>query len=418
MRPRKLKSQPSKRRTYNMSKDQIPLFVSNVSEPEAKCCHVGENLAYNGFEPTALERKPFRGIRRNNHLGLIHSGRDQQIVSFKMHTSETLLHAIYTNVPYIGMGSFSRTLEAIDLIPFAKKKVMEIYDEAIRLANLSSNPYRGDPWPYIKRGIALVTLGQYDKAIKDYSQVIHRYPTSVDVWTYTETLYLRGMAYYALNQNKNAILDYTSAVFFDPVNMDAFYHRALSDWRSGEHKKAISDYTRAICLDPNYTNAYYNRANSYLQVGQQKEAIKDYTTVLRLDPTSYHTYYTRALLYEKLGQHEEAIKDYTEVIRLAPENRWHHDDFSPIPSVLNHGNPYFKRAVLYLKLGQYEKAIKDFDFDEKRYHGSNSYQRGIAYAKLGDKEKAIKDYKEAVAFNPRHKKAINKKSESLAKMNS
>lgn len=472
-----------------MIKDQIPLSIPNTSKAKAKCCHVGENLAYNGFEPTAPERKSFRGIRRTNHLGLIHSFKDQQIVSFNRPTSETLIHAVYRSGPYISIKSPAlMKLEALHLIPFAIKRVMEIYDEAIRLGALGYLGRTDYGQSYIKRGLALATLGEYRKAINDYSQAIISCanPTVItaadgtsrkeanDAWAHAETLYLRGVAYHELNEKENAMLDYTKAISLDPVNIDAFYNRASLHWRSGEHKKAISDYTRVISLDPNYTNAYYNRANSYLQLDQKKEAIKDYTMVLRLDPTSYHTYYTRALLYKTLGLYKWAINDFTEVIRLAPENRWTHvnDDFNPISSVLDHGNPYSHRAELYLELGQYEKAIKDFDFCRSfsswRHRERVSYQKGIAYIKLGeykrainnfnevlfgernekyrgvmlravnperklyadayyyrglsyetlgDKEKAIKDYKQAVWFNPRHKKAIEKKSELLAKMN-
>ncbi|MDE0425912.1 MAG: tetratricopeptide repeat protein [Candidatus Poribacteria bacterium] len=72
---------------------------------------------------------------------------------------------------------------------------------------------------YIRRGNAYRYIGEYDKAINDYSEAIKIRPD------YAEAYYNRGNAYRDKVDFDNAIVDYTKAIELKPDYAEAYYSR-------------------------------------------------------------------------------------------------------------------------------------------------------------------------------------------------
>ena len=135
-------------------------------------------------------------------------------------------------------------------------------------ASLTFNPKIVED--YISRGNAYSYIGEYDKAIADYSEAIRLKPN------YAKAYYNRGNAYR------------------DKIDFD----------------KAVLDYTKAIDLNPDYVDAYYNRGKLYDEADECDKAIEDCRAVIKLEPEHADAYSYRGTLYRDKGEHDKAIEDF------------------------------------------------------------------------------------------------------------
>jgi len=113
-----------------------------------------------------------------------------------------------------------------------------------------------------------------------------------------------------------AIRDYTEVIRLDPNNTNAYYYRGRVHQHKRDHDKAIPDYAKVISLDANNTNAYYNRGAAYANFGVYDKAISDYTETIRLNPNYAKGYYKRGICYREQGKTFEAQADFDKAKQL------------------------------------------------------------------------------------------------------
>ena len=130
----------------------------------------------------------------------------------------------------------------------------------------------------------------------------------------------RGSAYRRKGQYDRAIKDYTEAIRLRPDNAFAFRLRGDAYSLNSQHDQAIKDYTEAIRLKPDDAFAFNNRGSAYRQKGQYDRAIKDYTEVIRLKPDDAWAYKNRGNVYLRKADHDAAMRDYKQAISLKPDH--------------------------------------------------------------------------------------------------
>ena len=130
----------------------------------------------------------------------------------------------------------------------------------------------------------------------------------------------RGSAYRRKGQYDRAIKDYTEAIRLRPDNAFAFRLRGDAYSLNSQHDQAIKDYTEAIRLKPDDAFAFNNRGSAYRQKGQYDRAIKDYTEVIRLKPDDAWAYKNRGNVYLRKADHDAAMRDYKQAIALKPDH--------------------------------------------------------------------------------------------------
>jgi len=82
----------------------------------------------------------------------------------------------------------------------------------------------------------------------------------------------RGLAYYHLGNYQKAIEDYSKAIRLKPDFSLAYFNRGCIYVKDpGQYNKAIEDFNKAIRLNPRYIEAYENLANIYLS--QEKRSL-------------------------------------------------------------------------------------------------------------------------------------------------
>ena len=74
-----------------------------------------------------------------------------------------------------------------------------------------------------------------------------------------ETYYNRGIAYVSKGDLDQAIKDFTKAIELNPNYAEAYINRGLAYAKKGDHDRAIRDLNKATELNPKYTDAYSNR---------------------------------------------------------------------------------------------------------------------------------------------------------------
>ena len=249
---------------------------------------------------------------------------------------------------------------------------------------------------YNNRGISYKNLGEYNRAIIDYTKAIE-----IDN-KYTEAYNNRGISYRNLGKYKKSIVDYNKAIELNSNMPDIYSNRGLAYNDLGEYSKAIDDYNKAIDLDAMYTIAYLNRGVTYSNLKDCDKAIIDYNKAIEIDPDFKEVYRNRGNLYRNLKDFDKAINDLDKAIEIDPNFR----------------DAYFNRALVCQDLREYKKAINyytkviEIDPDFKDAY----LNRGVSYKNLGKNKEAISDYTIAIKLDPTDHKAYFNRGVSYANL--
>ena len=162
----------------------------------------------------------------------------------------------------------------------------------------------------------LQMVGQFDQAIKAYSEVIEVIPDYADAYNN------RGNAYAYKGKYEQAIADFDEVIALNPDLAEAYYNRGITYADKGDYERAIIDYDRAIELTPDYAAAYHNRGNAYYKKngkGDYDRAIADHDRAIKLNPDYAKAYVNRGNAYASKGESDRAIADYDKAIELKPD---------------------------------------------------------------------------------------------------
>jgi lipoprotein NlpI len=141
---------------------------------------------------------------------------------------------------------------------------------------------RAGPAELLKAGGEAVQGGQWDQAIRLYTQVIGAPGvTNSDLAVAHSN---RGYAHFGKGEIDAAIADYSAAIRVAPNSADGHSLRGWANFTKGALSEAIADSSTAIRLDPRSAFAYRNRGRAHLYSGQAKPAADDFAAALRITP--------------------------------------------------------------------------------------------------------------------------------------
>lgn len=160
------------------------------------------------------------------------------------------------------------------------------------------------------RGDLYFRLGEYERALADYSRVIRFRPQSAT------TLYSRGEANLALGRYGEALADAEQVVALRPRSASG--HRLLCEvrvLRGQDLEAARRDCEQAIAADPGDGRAYAVRGLLNLRGGADQQAWLDFNTAISNGWGDARTRYGRGVAAQRLGQ-GDASSDFAEAERL------------------------------------------------------------------------------------------------------
>ncbi|MCR5762945.1 MAG: (p)ppGpp synthetase, partial [Treponema sp.] len=116
--------------------------------------------------------------------------------------------------------------------------------------------------------------GNFEEALKIYTQIINTEPRLPDVML-AVILKHRGMAYFAQNNYKNALLDFHESSVLDQNAFRSMYYEGIVYSVLQDDKKAIDCFKRSLQANQFQSHVYYRKAVSEYNLGMYTESMAD-----------------------------------------------------------------------------------------------------------------------------------------------
>lgn len=149
-----------------------------------------------------------------------------------------------------------------------------------------------------------------------WSHEIRYYPDSVPI-----AYYNRGLAYDRIGDYGKAVADYTAAIALDTMDGSAYLNRGIIHAKFGRPAEALFDFNHALKSRPprdGFAKIHFNRGLVYLGLGRLDEAVADYTAAIRINPSNADYFVNRGVAFARLDRHDEAVEDFSMAMRLNP----------------------------------------------------------------------------------------------------
>ena len=130
---------------------------------------------------------------------------------------------------------------------------------------------------HYEMGLLFQHLDRHNDAVDSFNQAI-QFRGSERVDDYFD----RGISYASLGEYERARKDFSRVVLLDPKRADALVNRAWSEIQLGLLDEAIDDCTAALAIDNTHAAALFNRASAYERIRNYRLAAADYQEVIRL----------------------------------------------------------------------------------------------------------------------------------------
>ena len=151
---------------------------------------------------------------------------------------------------------------------------------------------------YLDDGIFDIRNGKFEDAVEKINK-------SIELKNDWEIPYFyRAVAYHALENYDEAMLDYTKSIQLNPNMTDAYYNRAkiiLSESNSpmSEIKKAVADLEKALELDDKFVDALFAVAAAYKKLGEYHKSLEYLEKLLQITPDAVHAKALKKLILQK-----------------------------------------------------------------------------------------------------------------------
>ena len=151
---------------------------------------------------------------------------------------------------------------------------------------------------YLDNGIFDIQNGRFQQGIENINK-------SLELKSDWEIPYFyRAVAYQALEDFDEAILDYTKTIQLNKKMTDAYYNRAKillsrKDIENPDICRAVSDLEKALELDPNFLEALYAMSAAQKKLENYNDALIYLDRLLELEPEAVHARALKKLLLTK-----------------------------------------------------------------------------------------------------------------------
>jgi len=282
-------------------------------------------------------------------------------------------------------------------------------------------------------------------------------------------LFERGMfAMEVLQDNFQAVSDFTNAIRVDPTNPISHFKRGVAHYKESEEALAIKNIEKALSLRPNEVDRHVINSMKCQILLNFHGAVEEATKAIELDPTCGQAFYLRGYnrfdlqdykgsiddlshclslsypykskvlncrgwCYKIIGEVDKALIDFTESSilnvrytkpfvnkaitlssrkdrpKLLEEEQFLTEYLNTHPNEPHLGSIFYTRAALKQQWENYKGAIEDYQMSVT--HGYHSIHKahvsiGWCYEKLLQFDKAIESYNTAIALKPSYSIAI------------
>ncbi|MBQ8674528.1 MAG: tetratricopeptide repeat protein [Bacteroides sp.] len=293
---------------------------------------------------------------------------------------------------------------------------------------INAKPYLFEP--YFFRGVAKISLEDFQGAEDDCSEAIRRNPFMVGAYQ------VRGLARIRQNKFDGAIEDYQMALKHAPENVVLWHNLTLCHMQKQDYEAAQEDLARLLSIAPRYTRAYLMRGEVYLRQNDTIKALNDFEQAIAMDRYDADGWSARAIVRIQQKKYKEAEQDLNQAIHLSVKNagnyinralvRFYQDNLRGAMSDYdlaldldpNNFIGHYNRGLLRAQVGDDNRAIEDFDFvlEIEPDNMLATFNRGVLRAQTGDYKGAVSDYSRVIEVYPNFLAGYYQRAEARKKM--
>lgn len=164
----------------------------------------------------------------------------------------------------------------------------------------------------VNRGIARAVKGEHEAALEDFDRAIGRDPTN------DSAFFQAGVVYDELGQYDKAIRAYDNVLRLVPTDAAALNNRCWARVLSFDAAWALPDCEESLRLEPNDPDALDTRGFAYLLLGRLDDAIASFTAAIAARAKQPSAFYGRALARMAVDQ-GAAAADLAAARRIDPD---------------------------------------------------------------------------------------------------
>ncbi len=256
-------------------------------------------------------------------------------------------------------------------------------------------------------GDAYQDLGELEKAVTVYDQILRDYPDSV----YADYVqYRQGIALLKMERIEAATLSFQGLQANFPQSKyihDTYYYLALAYFKKGNWaaaKQYINDFIKNLpAMDSLESQAYYILALSEFNTENYEEALNIFQQIIKKYPEESsmvnNCEINVAKCYYKTDHAKEALKIFKSLVERYPQSEIAEE------SLLWMGDHALESLEFDNAIGYYEKLIRDFSGSDRKnivlyhlaesYEGKEEYDQSIQRYRQIDKERDRELYTKA-----------------------
>lgn len=164
------------------------------------------------------------------------------------------------------------------------------------------------------RARAYEELERYEEAIEDYEKII-----SIDI-QYAQAHAGIGKIYWKQEDFVNAEKHLLMAAKYDENNFDIIFLLARAMLVNENYKSADDFFTIAKALNPEDSRVYFYQGMARSQIGDVLGAAGSFNMCLIYDPSNHAALYNRGLVRMTIGYNAWALEDFEELLKINPNH--------------------------------------------------------------------------------------------------
>ncbi|WP_445731125.1 tetratricopeptide repeat protein [Mariniflexile sp.] len=158
-------------------------------------------------------------------------------------------------------------------------------------------------------GCVKYDLGDFEGAFLDFNSIIqnsrHQQNTPFALIHIYKSFLMRALVYETLGNYVKALEDYSTVILIEP-SAENYYNRGKLLINMKFYEEAHTDLTKSLALNKNNAYAYFYRGASNLFLGKFMDAISDLSKAVKFDPKDFDAYLGLAIAYNKVNDPDNA----------------------------------------------------------------------------------------------------------------
>ena len=237
--------------------------------------------------------------------------------------------------------------------------------------------------------------GQYEEAVKIYSDVLLKNPSDPQVY------YLLGASKKGLGKSQEALLAFQKAVELDEKHQQAWEQIGDLLMNRMDYRGAENAFLKSSALNPASGPSWEGLAQTYLYQQKATEAEKAYEKLLELEPQNLPAIYNLGVIQHQSNKNDAAKESFKKVISLNP----------------NYAEAYNNLGGIYLIEGQVDQSIQENEKAVQLKPGlaTAHYSLFTAYELKKNYTRAVEHLKQYIQITGDDDPALIKKLEEYQK---